>query len=714
MEKYFKKERKVQPNPVNKFHGLGIFYGKTKEYKRAMDFFKKALVLDPDHTDCKEKIKYLTKKLRNKKKHLGEQSYNIINGYLINNKITGIEKKNRNFKTFYNLGLYYKEMQMYEQAVAAFKNVLRIRPNHINTHFELSNIYSATENYYEYTNVYNEVELYDIDDQVNDKNDKEKCPEETMPQKLNLSELHYKLAWAFGESKYYFEVIELCKRAINIEAKFVDAYYWLGWIYEKLKKYKGAIFAYTKAIYIDKNYVFAYNRLGNIYIKQQKYGEAIELYKVSIKNSPGNIQAYLKMGFIYNNVLQYDKAIEILKKAIEIDSQNFFLYHLISKSYLNIGWLADAKDALKNAIDIKPDYFKAYKVLRKTIIKAKTKDKYPSSETKIIKVSKKLEDDFDKRDINYIQKISHLNRSNIEDKFISKESITRDSSNKEERGTIAYGGIHQDNNEIPSKKLRKLSNDKISSSKTVFQLYKEYGTLEKVGREVGLTRERIRQILERGNRYGLFEYPIKKELISYSFLIKYFANKEELLNELSDCSKKDEMLETLNTDIINFSKLLEYFNLDIRDVQIYSKKKKLKRQYDEYVENIGYHPRTTEMRKDKEPRNIWVKITRHWGSMANFRQEFGYPFIKQGNPRLKEDIREWHQQRSVLIMLRKKSYMEIILKSLSDIGALNKKYLARECNISEQNCLNILNSMIKRGEIIKLKHGAKTVYMIKE
>jgi len=100
--------------------------------------------------------------------------------------------------------------------------------------------------------------------------------------------------------------------------------------------------------------------------------------------------------------------------------------------------------------------------------------------------------------------------------------------------------------------------------------------------------------------------------------------------------------------------------------------------------------------------------------MANFRQEFEYPFIKQGNPKLKENIREWQQQRSALAILRKKSYMKIILKNLSEEGVLNKKYLARECDISEQDCLSILNLMIKRGEIVRLKRGAKTVYMIKE
>ena len=437
-------------------------------------------------------------------------------------------------------------------------------------------------------------------------------------------------------------------------------------------------------------------------------------FKKERKVQPNPVNKFHSLGIYYYKTGKYLKAIECFKEVLFIDPD-----HLDSKNKIEL---------LVKKLEEKEDYLNGENSLESKNIKEQGKITFvniPKNE-KIVKKHERLSDSEIKHYQNILQlygkhgsigfpkKDTHLQKSSLEDKFILRESSNRESSNKEEQDILAYVGIHKDNKEIPNKKLRKLSNSKIDFSKTVFQLYKEYGTLEKVGREVGLTRERIRQILERGNRYGLFEYPIKKELIFYPFLIKYFTNKEELLNELSDCSKKDEMLETLNTDIINFNKLLEYFNLDIRDVQIYSKKKKLKRQYDEYVEKIGHHPTTTEMREDKETRNIWAKITRYWGSMESFRQEFEYPFIKQGNPKFKENVREWHQQRSALVMLRKKSYMEIILKNLSDRGPLNKKYLARECNISEQDCLSILNSMIKREEIIRLKPGAQAVYMIKE
>ena len=440
----------------------------------------------------------------------------------------------------------------------------------------------------------------------------------------------------------------------------------------------------------------------------------MEKYFKKRKIEPSPINKFHSKGIYYCKTGEYIKAIECFKEVLIIEPN-----HIDSKNKIEL---------LVRKLEKKENHLNGENSLELNNIKEQEKITFVNTfkDEKIVKKHKRLSDSEIKDYQNILQlygkygtigfpkKDNQLQKSRLENKFILRESITRDSSDKEEQSTIAYGGINKDNNGIPSKKLRRLSNNKINFSKTIFQLYKEHGTLEKVGKEVGLTRERIRQILKRGNRYGLFKYPIKKELISCSFLINYYKNKEELLNELSDCFRKYEMLQTLNTDKVNFTRLLDHFNLDIRDVQIYSKKKKLKIQYDEYVENIGYHPRTTEMREDKEPRNIWVKITRYWGSMANFRQEFGYPVIKQGNPKFKENIREWQQQRSASVTLRNKSYMQMILKNLSENGALSNKHLADKCNIKEQNCRNILNLMIKRGEIIKLKRGAKTVYTIKE
>jgi len=347
---------------INKYHSLGIYYCKTKEYKKAIEFFKKVLIIDPEHTDSKEKIKLLIKKLKKKKNYLNEEYYCIIDGYLINNRIVNVRKK-FGYKSYYKLGIYYKNVLLYDKAIKAFKNVLKIKPNHIPTYFELSGIYNEIENYYEYANEYYKGNLFNINTQIYCDNCEELYPGLMLSVKLNRADLYYKLTGAFKDPKYYYQVIELCNRAIDIEPDFTDAYFWIGWIYEKLKDYRNAEYFYKIAIYVDENHSHVYNRLGNIYMKQLNFKEALKIYKESTIDNPENIQAYLREGFIYNNFSLYDKAIEILKKAIRIEPQNFFLYHLLSKSYKKAGQDVEEKDALKKAIDIKPDYFKAYKDL---------------------------------------------------------------------------------------------------------------------------------------------------------------------------------------------------------------------------------------------------------------------------------------------------------------------------------------------------------------
>ena len=65
MEKYFKKERKIQPNSVNKFQSLGIYYFKVGKYQKAIECFKKVLIIEPDHMDSKDKIKLLNMRIKN-------------------------------------------------------------------------------------------------------------------------------------------------------------------------------------------------------------------------------------------------------------------------------------------------------------------------------------------------------------------------------------------------------------------------------------------------------------------------------------------------------------------------------------------------------------------------------------------------------------------------------------------------------------------------
>lgn len=267
------------------------------------------------------------------------------------------------------------------------------------------------------------------------------------------------------------------------------------------------------------------------------------------------------------------------------------------------------------------------------------------------------------------------------------------------------------------KKVKTLSKEKREYYEKIYKLYNELGTLEAVGNILGLTRERIRQLLKKGSRFGLFKYPPKKkseEIIDCDFLIKYFNTREEVLKELQSTRKKSEMLNLLGTDEYNFNELLKHFGLTLSDIKRNVIKKECQIEYDSYVKEIGYHPTTTEMRDSKYIRNLWARITRYWGSMGEFRKEFNYPMVKQGNPMLREHTREWLQKKSVVAMLKRKKQIEMIESNLSEVEVMSKRELALASNMNEQNCLILLNSMIKNGKIIRVGSGNRTAYKLKE
>jgi hypothetical protein len=62
----------------------------------------------------------------------------------------------------------------------------------------------------------------------------------------------------------------------------------------------------------------------------------------------------------------------------------------------------------------------------------------------------------------------------------------------------------------------------IERLQTTYNLYKQVGTLEAVGKQVGVTRERVRQLLVQGDRMGLFKY------IPYEYP---FVSKEKIIED---------------------------------------------------------------------------------------------------------------------------------------------------------------------------------------
>ncbi len=163
----------------------------------------------------------------------------------------------------------------------------------------------------------------------------------------------------------------------------------------------------------------------------------------------------------------------------------------------------------------------------------------------------------------------------------------------------------------------------------VKEIYERLGTLEKVGKELNLTRERVRQILKKGEKYGVLNYVLNREKRFKEISQKH--NRDSIINEIKVFINPPIICKRLGIKSSEFHNLLEYFEIDYREYRKLAYMSKRAGDYTKIVDILGHHPTATEMVSKREWRTVWAAIDRYWGNISNFRKEFGIEVQKYVN-----------------------------------------------------------------------------------
>ena len=188
---------------------------------------------------------------------------NLIKDKISAKKVTalkdvGIEDYKKTAEYWFYTGCYYVEASLHKEAIEAFKQAIRIKPDFAEAHYNLGVVYGDLGKYQE------EIEAY----------------KQAIRIKPDFAEAHVNLGVAYGKLGKYREEIEAYKQAIRIKPDFADAHYNLGVAYGKLGKYQEEIEAYKQAIRIKPDDAEAHYNLGVAYLLLYDRGSALEQYKI--------------------------------------------------------------------------------------------------------------------------------------------------------------------------------------------------------------------------------------------------------------------------------------------------------------------------------------------------------------------------------------------------------------------------------------------------
>jgi tetratricopeptide (TPR) repeat protein len=221
-----------------------------------------------------------------------------------------IEVTQNNHIVYNNLGVAYDKLGRYQNAIEAYKQAIRIKPDFAQANSNLGVTYGKLGRY---------------QDEI------ESC-KQAIRIKPDFAEAHNNLGFAYGSLNRYQDEIESCKQAIRIKPDYAEAYYNLGFAYANLGRYQDAVGAYKQAIRIKPDYAEAYCGLGFVYANLGRSQEGIESCKQAIRIKPDFVLAHYNLGVTYLVTGNKGLALEEYKilKTMDADKSNE-LFKLINK-----------------------------------------------------------------------------------------------------------------------------------------------------------------------------------------------------------------------------------------------------------------------------------------------------------------------------------------------------------------------------------------------
>jgi len=177
-------------------------------------------------------------------------------------------------------------------------------------------------------------------------------------------------------------------------------------------------------------------------------------------------------------------------------------------------------------------------------------------------------------------------------------------------------------NHKPPPKPANIQRVTVARLKQVHRLFRETGTLAEVGREIGLTRERIRQLLLQGSEFGLHDYKTYKPPV---------IPKKKLLEDFKRHLSLKAVANIHGTSIRRVQRLMLTYGimpahrhaLRVSSMRA-AKKHKLMARYRRVTRTLGHYPNTAELyRRSKDSFHLVRNILYFWSSFHAFQNDLG-------------------------------------------------------------------------------------------
>ena len=346
--RYFEKYVKLKPDEAEPYLCLGRCYYQLNDFANSYNSYNRALQIKPDDAqglyglglnlirqkNFKEATEILEKALAQGLK-AKEALFELASAYeelkvydqaaVYYQKYVQSEPEHP-WNGWFKLAQAYQKNNEVEKAIEAYRQALKLRPEDINSNYNLALLLAASQQYTEAEQAYKKlIELNPRD-----------------------SVFYYnQIIQMYDQAGLYENALEAVKKIIELNPKSEVAVYNLGIMYFKLNRLEEAAKTFNDCLALNNDYTSAWYNLGLVYSKMNRHKEAAEAFKKYTELAPEDPSGWLNSGLEYMLLKNFEQALPYLERAVKLKPDDPMAQYNLAITYINLNDNYSAREVLK-------------------------------------------------------------------------------------------------------------------------------------------------------------------------------------------------------------------------------------------------------------------------------------------------------------------------------------------------------------------------------
>jgi len=308
--KEYEKALKIVDEDLEEIHtSIAFEYQNMQKYSKALDHLKKAFQLTPDDEGLLYEIGYCCE--------IGDMSEEAATFFLAET-----DKRPYSSVAWYNLGMAYSSLQLFEKSIDAFDYAIAIDPTYTPAYFSKAQCYEQMEMYIQAIHVYKQTFEYEQPDAMT----------------------QFYIGDCYSSLEKYEVAIEYFRKSVSMERHFSDAWMGIGICFSEMGRHTEALSHMEQAIKLEPDNAEYFILLAETQLALGMAEKAETAFEKASTIDPYHPDIWLDYSAFYAETHKnYTKALEVIDEGIFYQSDNSSL------AYRRVAYLTEA-GRIKEAI----------------------------------------------------------------------------------------------------------------------------------------------------------------------------------------------------------------------------------------------------------------------------------------------------------------------------------------------------------------------------